>query len=142
MTVWIKAFMAAHTFLIQRTKGRLGSKAGKHAFLLLHTKGRKTGQPYVTPLSYFQDGPGYVVVASNWGKGEHPAWFQNLTQQPITTIQVGEDQIQVTAHSAEAAEYERLWKFVTSKYAIYRTYQGNIERRIPIVILKPAQHPG
>lgn len=139
VTTWIKAFMAVHTYLIRETKGRLGSRAGKHSFLLLHTVGRKSGRHYATPLSYFRDGDRYLLVGSNWGRPEHPDWFFNLQQQHLTSIQIGETDIQVEAHQAQGAEYDRLWKRVTRQNGQYRRYQENLERRIPIVVLTPME---
>ncbi|MBY8999567.1 MAG: nitroreductase family deazaflavin-dependent oxidoreductase [Candidatus Heimdallarchaeota archaeon] len=48
-------------------------------FLLLFTKGRKTGKTRVTPLEYRRkDGEVYVVA----GRGGKAHWFNNLTANP------------------------------------------------------------
>ncbi|MGB7540247.1 MAG: nitroreductase family deazaflavin-dependent oxidoreductase [Anaerolineales bacterium] len=137
MANWIKFFTSANAFLFRITGGRLGNRMGGQSVLLLHTIGRKSGKPYTTPLSYYRDGNAYLVVASNWGKEAHSAWFFNLLQQPRTTIQVGSTTIPVEARAAEGEEYNRLWILVTRQNDQYVKYQAGLARKIPIVILTP-----
>jgi deazaflavin-dependent oxidoreductase (nitroreductase family) len=137
MANWIKIFTSANAFLFRVSGGRLGNRMGGQSVLLLHTIGRKSGKPYTTPLSNYRDGNAYLVVASNWGKEEHPDWFQNLERHPRTTIQVGASVIPVEAHPAEGKEYERLWALVTRLNEQYIKYQKGTARRIPVVILTP-----
>jgi deazaflavin-dependent oxidoreductase (nitroreductase family) len=48
--------------------------------VLLTTIGARTGQPRTTPLAYFSDGPGRIVLwASAMAAASHPAWYHNLT---------------------------------------------------------------
>ena len=137
MNNWIKVFTAANAFLFQKTHGRLGNRMGRQSVLLLHTIGRKSGKTYTTPLSYYRDGDNYLLVASNWGKEEHPNWFRNLLQNPGTTIQVGATTIPVAFHQAQGEEYKRLWEVVTRQNDQYLKYQKGLARQIPIVILTP-----
>jgi deazaflavin-dependent oxidoreductase (nitroreductase family) len=141
MRGWIKAFMAAHTSLLRYSRGLIGNQGGGHSFLLLHNIGRNSGTAYTTPLSYFRDDHNYILVGSNWGRSKNPDWYFNLLERPITTIELDGKELQVEANLAGGEEYARLWRLVTSKHAIYRRYQNSLERRIPIVILKPIQHP-
>jgi deazaflavin-dependent oxidoreductase (nitroreductase family) len=137
MPNWIKFFTSVNAFLFRITGGRLGNRMGGQSVLLLNTVGRKSGQPRTTPLSYYRDGGAYLVVASNWGKEAHSAWYYNLLDHPQTTIQVGAAVIPVEARPAEGKEYDRLWTLVTSKNDQYVKYQKGLERKIPIVILTP-----
>ncbi len=137
MSSLTRTFVRANAFVFQLTNGRLGSRMGRQSVLLLHTVGRKSGKAYTTPLSYYRDGPNYLVVASNWGKEEPPDWFRNLEQAPRTTIQVQDKTLGVEARQAEGEEYRRLWQAVTRQNSQYLEYQKGISRRIPIVILAP-----
>lgn len=137
MSALINIFVAINAFLIRLTGGRLGGRLGSQTVLLLHTTGRKSGKAYNTPISYYRDGNNYLVVASNWGKESHPAWYFNLKHQPHATIQVGAADIPVEAHDAEGSDYERLWKLVTGLNSQFVQYQKGLTRRIPIVILTP-----
>jgi deazaflavin-dependent oxidoreductase (nitroreductase family) len=110
---------------------------GKQSVLLLHTIGRKSGQPRATPLSYYRDGKNYLIVASNWGKEAPPNWLNNLMQQPRVSIQVKNTTLQVEAHQAEGQEYQRLWALVTGQNSQYLEYQKMVSHPIPIVILTP-----
>ena len=137
MNVWIRLLMVTKVFLYRLTGGRLGSRMAGQNVLLLHTTGRKSGKPYTNPLNYYRDNGNYLVVASNWGKDRHPAWFYNLMKQPTTTIQVKEHLIQVRASQAGAVEYDRLWSLVAGQNAYYVRYQQQTGRKIPLVILAP-----
>ena len=137
MSIWIKALMATSVLVFRLSRGRLGSKMAGQSVLLLHTVGRKSGKPYTTPVNYYRDGENYVLVASNWGKANHPAWFHNLMHQSTGTIQVKDLTVHVRACQATGEEYERLWKHVTSKNDYYVRYQKQTGRQIPVVTLTP-----
>jgi deazaflavin-dependent oxidoreductase (nitroreductase family) len=137
MDLWIKIFTAIHKYIYRLTNGRLGSQLGQQSILLLYSAGAKTGKKYTTTLSYYRDGEAYLIVASNWGKPNHPGWFYNLLMTPHTTIQVKSKTIVVQAHPAEDDEYPRLWQLVTEHNRSYVKYQQGLHRRIPIVILSP-----
>ena len=137
MSNWIKFFTNVNVFVYQITNGHLGNRMGRQSVLLLRTIGRKSGKNYTTSLSFYRDGDVYLVVASNWGKENHPDWFYNLMQHPRTTIQVEATSITVDAHQAQGAEYTRLWELVTRQNRQYLQYQKGLERQIPIMILTP-----
>jgi deazaflavin-dependent oxidoreductase (nitroreductase family) len=139
----IRTFMALHKALFTLAGERLGWRAGKHEFLLLHNKGRKTGNDYTTPLSFFRDGEDYIVVASNWGQSDHPQWFLNLVDHPQTVIEVDAEEIPVAACRAWGNVREGLWELVTTENPQYRRYQAGVSRQIPVVILRPtiSLHP-
>ena len=58
--------------------------------LLLHHTGRRSGQLYVTPLLYVEDGDRYVLIGSNGGAEREPAWVANVAAMPEVAIHVGE----------------------------------------------------
>ncbi len=132
-----KFFTSVNVFIFRTSRGHLGNRMGRQSVLLLNTIGRKSGKRHTTTLSYYRDGSNYLVVASNWGKENHPGWYYNLVQQPSTTIQVGPEIILVEARPAQAEEYQRLWELVTSQNDQYIHYQAGLKRKIPIVILTP-----
>ena len=137
MNMWVRLLMVTNVFLYRLTGGRLGSRMAGQNVLLLHTTGRKSGKAYTTPTNYFRDGENYLVVASNWGKDQHPAWFYNLMQQQTAAIQVKDKLIRVHPSQAAAAEYDRLWALVSSRNTYYGRYQAQAGRKIPVVILTP-----
>jgi deazaflavin-dependent oxidoreductase (nitroreductase family) len=137
MNGWVKAFTGLNVFFYRLTGGMLGSEMGGQSMLLLSTTGRKSGKNHVIAISYFRDGGNYILVASNWGRDHHPAWYHNLISQPAAEIQVKTRKLRVSAHLAAGEEYERLWKYVNTKNPVYTRYQRHTVRKIPIVILEP-----
>ncbi len=134
---FLKIFMSMNTSAIRLSHGRLGSRLGTQTILLLHTVGRKSGQPHVTPIAYFFTEGFYFLIASNWGKDTQAAWYLNLMAHPRTSIEVKGKTIPVEAVQAEGAEYDRLWQYATEHHPPYLHYKEMTSRRIPIVILKP-----
>jgi F420H(2)-dependent quinone reductase len=137
MDLWVRILMAANVLSYRLSNGRLGSTMAGQTVLLLNTVGRKSGKSYTTPINYFRDGDNYLLVASNWGKDHHPAWFFNLMHQPSTVIQVKDQKLRIQARQVADEEYERLWQYVTGKNQYYVKYQKQTTRRIPIVVLTP-----
>ena len=135
--MWIKVFTTINVFIYRLTRGILGSKMGGQSILLLYTTGRKSGKTHIIAITYFRDGENYLLVASNWGKDHHPAWYHNLMSQSAADIQVKARKLRVSARQATAEEYDRLWNYVTSRNPIYVRYQQQTRRKIPVIILKP-----
>jgi deazaflavin-dependent oxidoreductase (nitroreductase family) len=90
--------------------------------LLLTTTGRRTGAPRTTPLLYARDGDAFVVVGSNWGQAQHPAWSTNLLAHPDATVTVRGGQIPVRAHRVAGSERDRLWARLTELWPAYEEY--------------------
>jgi deazaflavin-dependent oxidoreductase (nitroreductase family) len=135
-----RRFMGAHTFLYQRTGGRLGHTIpgvpGK--MLLLDHVGAKSGTRRTSPLLYVRDGEDLVIVASKGGFPKNPAWFHNLKANPDTTVQVGSRQLPVHARVAKPEERERLWEMAVAAYHGYEDYAIRSKgREIPLVVLEP-----
>jgi len=137
MNLPVKIFTTLNVLIYRLTGGILGSQMGGQSMLLLSTTGRKSGKIHVIAISYFRDGNHYILVASNWGKSHHPAWYHNLISQPLAEIQVKARKIRVCARPAAIEEYERLWNYVNTKNPVYNRYQRNTYRKIPIMILEP-----
>jgi len=134
--IFIKCFMTINAFLIKISNGKIGGKLGTQTILILHTTGRKSGQPRSIPIAYFFHEGKYLIVESNWGKDNHADWYFNLQKQPQASIEVNGRLIKVNASFAEGEEYARLWEYVTKKHAPYLEYQKMTERKIPIVVFE------
>ncbi len=137
MKLPLKVFTALNVFFYRLTGGILGGQMGGQSMLLLSTTGRKSGRTHVIAITYFRDGNDYILVASNWGKDHHPAWYHNLISQPLAEIQVKTHKLRVCAHPAADGEYDRLWAFVTRHNPQYTRYQQQTLRKIPVMILEP-----
>ena len=126
-----------HVALYRLLDGRLVGHIGRAPILLLTTKGRRSGRTRTTPLIYQRDGERFVLVASNGGRPNHPAWWLNLRAHPQAVVEVGSDRLEVTARAAEAGERERLWSLMTSVYPGYDGYRTKTTRTIDVVLLTP-----
>ncbi|NNL65547.1 MAG: nitroreductase family deazaflavin-dependent oxidoreductase [Myxococcales bacterium] len=133
---WLLALITRlHRFVYLKTGGRLGHRLGGQPMLLLHTVGRKSGQPRITPLLYVPDGDRWLVVASNAGDARPPAWWLNLREAGQGAIQVGRERHEVDARAADEAERPALWAKACAQYPNYATYEQRTERPIPVVVL-------
>lgn len=106
--------------------------------LLLTTTGRKSKRRQVLPLIYGRTADGYAVVASKGGAPSHPAWYLNLSADPVVDVQVGPARFQAKARSARGAERAALWTQMAAIYPPYDDYQRRTTREIPVVVLEPA----
>jgi deazaflavin-dependent oxidoreductase (nitroreductase family) len=125
--------------LYRLTQGRW-SVIGRHVLptLLITTTGRKSGLPRTQPLLYATDGDGYIVVGSNWGQANHPAWSSNLLAQPTARVTVGDREFDVCATLITGPERDRLWQLVQPIWPGYAAYAERAEgREIRIFRLMP-----
>ena len=127
-----------HGVMYRVSGGRLGFSAGGITNLLLTTTGRKTGAARTVPLAYLADGDRFVVVASNGGSDQAPAWWGNLRAEPRASVQVRDRTIAVTAREATPEEHARLWPELKRVNPFYAQYEQITARRIPVVVLTPA----
>lgn len=64
----------------------LGMLINAAPYMVLTTRGRKTGLPRHTALEYRQHGSKYYLISA-WGRRSH--WVQNLLAHPEVTFQCG-----------------------------------------------------
>src|SRR5947209_12427512 len=67
------------------TRGRLSSVIATPV-VMLTTTGARSRAPRTTPLLYFSDGDRVILIASNYGKTRHPAWYHNLNANPEVSL--------------------------------------------------------
>lgn len=145
----IGPYLLLHQRVYRLTRGAVGKRVGGRPALMLHTVGRRTGQPRTTALAYVRDGDDLVIVASYGGSPQHPAWFLNLRADPRVEVQVGRQRWPATARVAEGGERERLWRLVNEQNrglapllhrdaaGRYDVYQRHTDRQLPVVVLTP-----
>jgi len=125
-----------HVRRYEQTGGQVGHDWNGTSCLVLRTRGRKTGNVRKAPLIYGRDGDDYVVVASKGGAPENPGWYENLLAHPQAEIQVWDEVIRVTAHTASPAEKRRVWPIMVAEWSDYDAYQAATSRDIPVVLLR------
>ncbi len=119
------------------SQGHVGDEWEETPLLLLHHTGAKSALTRVNPVAYLPDGSRYFVWAANGGAPQHPAWYHNLKSHPITSIEVGGEEIDVVADEATGEEWERLFSTATKTYPQLAEAAAKTERVIPIVVLTP-----
>jgi deazaflavin-dependent oxidoreductase (nitroreductase family) len=118
--------------------GKVGGQFAGADLLILRTIGAKSGQLRESPVAYFADSDGsMVVVASKAGLPTNPAWYHNLKANPKFDVEVGTATVPVTAEEITGAEYEAKWAEIVAKAPGFGEYQKKTTRVIPLVRLTP-----
>jgi deazaflavin-dependent oxidoreductase (nitroreductase family) len=99
--ITMKILGTLHRWLYRGSSGKWGRTFFGSPILLLTTTGRRTGQPRTWPLTYLPEGERLIVIASNGGQPNHPAWYLNLRANPRVHAQVGDRTHAMLAQEAQ-----------------------------------------
>jgi len=131
-----RGFLRSAVWLYRRSGGKIGGRMFGAPLLLLTTTGRKSGRSWTVPLMYQTDGDGWVIIASNGGSPNHPAWWLNLRSRPEASVQIGRQTYPISAVEAAGEDRERLWRRMADMYKGYDGYAQKTTRQIPVVVLR------
>ena len=134
------SLLTLHQRIYDATGGRIGHRMLGVPCVLLHTTGRKSGQPRASALIYAKDGDDYVLVASNGGSDKAPGWLFNIEAKPACVVQLKTVKLPATARVVESGdkEYARLWDLANANNKNrYNGYQTKTTRPIPLVVITP-----
>ena len=133
--------------IIQLSKGKttLTSLLTGLPVITLTTRGARTGQPRSVPLVAIpleaDGGEKIILVASNFGREHHPAWYYNLRANPRATLSANGFTGQYTAHEAMGAEREACWQRAAFLYGGYNAYRARASQRdIGVFVLTPVEN--
>ena len=123
--------------------GQVGGPFAGAPMVLVHSRGRKSGQEYVNPMMYLasERGDGAIYVfASKGGAPANPDWYYNLTAAGEGTVELGTGSHRVTVRELGGGERDEVF----AEQA--RRYPGCAEsaektagvRPIPVLELTPA----
>ncbi|HVM41506.1 MAG TPA: nitroreductase family deazaflavin-dependent oxidoreductase [Acidimicrobiia bacterium] len=132
-----RAVYRLHLWMYRKTDGRIGRDTAQGPVILLTYTGRKSGKEYTTPLLSVPDGDGWIVVASNGGRPNHPAWYLNVKDLPDVEVQDGRRKVKAKAVVADAERRAELWPHLFEAYEGWAHYQTLTDREIPVVELRP-----
>ena len=127
-----------HARLALATNGWVSPNLGGRPGIILETIGRRSGIPRRVVLTYLPDDERIVVIASNYGREGHPAWYRNIEAEPSVTIIYKRFRRPYRARIAvgeERLSYLRATDDAT--YGVYAAYARKTSREIPVVILEP-----
>ena len=122
-------------------EGRVGGNFEGAPMVLVHHRGRKSGQEYVTPMMYLpkDGGDGTIYVfASKAGAPVNPDWYHNLTATGEGAIEVGTDTYDVTVRELTGDERDRTYAEQASRYPGFAEYEQQTAgiRTIPVLELE------
>jgi deazaflavin-dependent oxidoreductase (nitroreductase family) len=103
---------------------------------LVHT-GAHSGKTRETPLVYFSDGEDLVVMASNYGREKHPAWFYNVKANPEVEVRAGGRQERRRARITAGEDRQRLYELAKRITRAYDDYERRAAREIQVIRLSP-----
>lgn len=125
------------------TNGRmtLASLLSGLPVVMVTTTGAKSGQPRTVPLIGVPDPDqegAFVLIASNWGQHNLPAWYYNLKANPRAECRLKGVLGEYEASEVDGDDYARLWDHAAAVYIGFPKYKVRAShRRIPIMRLRP-----
>lgn len=120
-------------------EGRVGGPFEGAPMILVHHVGAKSGTERVTPLVYFPEDDGTIlIVASKAGAPTNPDWYHNLKANPGVDVEVGTETFPVQATEVDSSEREEVWSRVVAKNPGFGEYQEKTTRTIPVIRLTRA----
>ncbi|OLT21114.1 cell entry protein [Pseudonocardia sp. CNS-139] len=119
-------------------EGRVGGMFEGAPMILIHHVGARTGVERVSPLVYFPEDDGrMIIVASKGGSPENPAWYHNLKANPKIDVEVGARTFPVAVEELTADERPAVWERIVTDRPGFGDYQRKTSRVIPVLRLTP-----
>ncbi len=132
-----KLFAPADKWVRARSGGRHGLTPGSGVSgLLLTTTGRRTGLRRSVALVAAASGDDFVVVASNWGRPRHPAWSENLLDEPRAHVDCAAGSFDVLARLCGPAEKASRWPDLVRAMPLWDQYQRTVDRELRVFVLE------
>jgi deazaflavin-dependent oxidoreductase (nitroreductase family) len=126
-------------FVYRCTSGRatLTTWLGDVEMAMLTTTGARSHQTRTHVVLAIPDGERLVVIASNYGRHQHPAWYYNLKADPRASIEIGGVARDVVAHELNGTERERYYQHGVDVYPGFTLYRRRARREIPVLAFDP-----
>lgn len=126
--------------LFFRASGRRTTLVGALSGLpvvMLTTRGARSGRLLTSPVVAVPVGQDVAVVASNWGRASHPAWYHNLLEHPDAIVTSGGTAHPVRARLATGAERKRILELDLLEYPARELYRRRAaHREIGVFVLE------
>jgi deazaflavin-dependent oxidoreductase (nitroreductase family) len=133
-TAWIREQVE----LYEHSGGTEGADVRGMPIILMTYQGRRTGNRYKTPVMRVEHAGVYAAVASLGGSPTNPGWYHNLLAHPNVLVRDRTLVVDTVAREAEGEERETWWRRAVEVLPMYAEYQANTTRRIPVMLLEPA----
>ncbi|MFE1769131.1 nitroreductase family deazaflavin-dependent oxidoreductase [Streptomyces angustmyceticus] len=119
------------------TRGKVLLSARMLPGVVLTATGARSGLPRRTPLACVpEEGGGWLLVGSNFGRPGHPAWTGNLLKNPEAEVSWRGRDIPVRARLLTGEERALAWRAALEFWPPYAAYQARVAREIRLFRLE------
>jgi deazaflavin-dependent oxidoreductase (nitroreductase family) len=124
-------------------QGRVGPPFEGAPLTLVHHRGRKSGQDYVSPTMYLpsdDDDRVIYVFATKSGSPTNPGWYYNLVDAGEAEVEVGTETYPVTVTELSGADRDRVFAEQARRFPAFGEYEEKTAgiRTIPVLALRRA----
>ncbi len=121
-------------------EGRVGGTFEGAPLVLLHHRGRRSGNEHISPVMYLADESDEAVLyvfATRGGGPSNPDWYYNLVSAGEGSIERGTDAYCVTVREVAGDERDRIYAEQARRYPGFAEYAKRTEgiRTIPVLEL-------
>lgn len=121
-------------------EGKVGGQFEGAPIVLMHHKGRKSGDEFISPVMYLphESDPDIVYVfASAAGSPADPDWYLNMTASQQASVEVGTQTYDVDVTEISGDERDRIYAEQAAKYPGFAGYEEKTAgiRTIPVLAL-------
>jgi deazaflavin-dependent oxidoreductase (nitroreductase family) len=117
--------------------GKVGGYFAGAPMILVHHIGARTGVERVSPLVYFPEDDGaMLIVASKGGAPTNPDWYHNVRAHPRFLVEVGTESFTVEASELSPEERDVQWQRIVAERPGFGDYQTRTSRMIPVFRLR------
>ena len=98
--------------------------------VMLTTTGAQSGRQRTVPVLGLPTPDGLAVIASNYGRRRHPAWYHNLRADPQGEVAVDDGEPRrFRAVEAEGDQRARIWEIALKIYPGFSQYERRASHR-------------
>lgn len=105
------------------------------SLILLYTTGRKSGEIKRVPLGSFPEGDALLVIGSNYGRPQPPAWYLNLVASPKVWVRKQAQFYEAEASVLPSEERQVFWDNLIAQMPMFAEFQENAGRELPVIRL-------
>jgi deazaflavin-dependent oxidoreductase (nitroreductase family) len=138
----IEQFWKHHQQVWQSSNATQMTKSASFDFIEVITTGRRSGRQQSAILSSLKTALGWIVIASNLGADNYPAWYLNLRDAGMRgKIRVANSAgpVEAEAVELEGEDRRRAWDAMTARESAYLDYEKATSRFIPVIELRELQ---
>ena len=109
--------------------------------MLIHHRGRRSGNAYVDPVMYLpsdDDKNVMYIFATKSGAPDNPAWYHNLVDAGSAEVEVGTETFPVSVRELTGAERNGVYAVQAGRYPNFAAYEEKTAglRTIPVLELR------